>query len=455
ALLTLRLAPLGARLGERMATRGRGVIPLLALAQVERSPGRYSRIILLLVLAVGMGLFALSFSASLQQNTYDRVAYQVGADLRLTQYAAEVNGYGNTLDSEFARLPGVTNVTPVYRTQAATAPDQGGVPVRVLAVDPTTFAPVVNSTSWRSDYASQSLTSLMQGMIAHQDPAKTAGSTSAPIWALVSQTFASQYQLSVGQRFSLQVPEASLTNESFLVGAIVQEFPTLYPQEDPSGFIVVSLTDYTNSVSVAAPQLPNPVGPNEFWLRTNENAAQEASLISTVQSRPDLNVTSVESLRSDLATEQANPINAGLQGLLLLGAIMAAALAIIGSAAQTLLGATQRAIQFAVLRTLGLTGSELARILLGEQLVVYLLGLLGGTLLGALLTTATLPYLQFSDPTLDPAKLGIPPYTLDTNWGEIGLFYLALVIACGLALTLAARVAVRRGLGQALRIGED
>ncbi|GEM_PF-761343 len=455
ALLTLRLVPMGAQFGERLASRGRGITALLSLAQVERSPGRYSRIILLLVLAVGLGLFAFSFSASLRQNTYDRVAYQVGADIRLTQHGAEVNGYGNTVSAELARMPGVLNVTPVYRLQASTSLDQGGAPLPMLAIDPATFASVVGPVSWRSDYASQSLDSLMSEMQAHKANPVAAGTPPAPIWTIVSQSFASQFQLSVGQKFSIQAPDANQGNVSMVVGAIVQEFPTLYPQEFPSGFIVISMTDYYNSVTVANPGLPNTVGPNEFWLRTNGNTAQEAALLNTLQNRPDLDVESADSLHSDLAAALQNPVNVGLQGLLLLGAIMAAALAIIGSAAQTLLGATQRATQFAVLRTLGLSNQELARILFGEQLVVYLFGLVGGTLLGAVLTTATLPYLQFSDPTLDPAKLGIPPYTLVTNWGELGLFYLALIVACGIALIVAARAAVRQGLGQALRIGED
>ena len=63
--MVLRLFPVGAAFGARLAARARGATALLSLAQVERSPGRYSRLTLLLVLAVGLGLFALSFDSSL------------------------------------------------------------------------------------------------------------------------------------------------------------------------------------------------------------------------------------------------------------------------------------------------------------------------------------------------------------------------------------------------------
>jgi len=108
-----------------------------------------------------------------------------------------------------------------------------------------------------------------------------------------------------------------------------------------------------------------------------------------------------------------------------------------------------------VLRTLGVAGSELTRLLLGEQLVVYLFGLLAGTVLGVLLTTATLPFLQFSDQTVNPAQLGVPAYVLVFNWQGAAIFYLALLVAFAVALVIAARYAVTIGLGKALRLGED
>ena len=77
-LLLLRVIPLAASLGARLASRGRGITWMLVFAQIERTPGRYSRMTLLLVLSVGLGLFALTFDASLAQNVHDRTAYAAG-----------------------------------------------------------------------------------------------------------------------------------------------------------------------------------------------------------------------------------------------------------------------------------------------------------------------------------------------------------------------------------------
>jgi hypothetical protein len=87
--------------------------------------------------------------------------------------------------------------------------------------------------------------------------------------------------------------------------------------------------------------------------------------------------------------------------------------------------------------------------------VIYAFGLIGGTLLGLLLSSATLPFLQFSLTTVDPSTVGVPPYVLAFNWQAVGFFYLALLGAFVIALLIAARYANTIGLGKALRLGED
>jgi putative ABC transport system permease protein len=454
ALVVLRLLPLGARLGARLASRGRGLTPMLAFAQVERSPRRYSRMTLLLVLAVGLGLFALTFDASLQRNAYDQSSYAVGADVSVVENSAEGSGRGTLLAAQMAHLPGVLGVTSVYRTQAATTPDQGANTVDVLGIDPATFAQVAGPVSWRNDYASQPLQTLLAHM-RQNARGLGAGTSHAPLWALVSSTFAAQLHVGMGDQFTLQLSETPFGTTGFVVGAIVDEFPTMYPAHAPGSFVVVAEQDYFQAIMTAAPGGDTSLlGPNEFWLRTTSDPGQHAALLRAL-GNPTLDVRSDVSLSDLLAQARANPVSAGMRGLLLIGAVTAALLAVLGSVVQTLLAARQRATQFAVLRTLGMAGSQLSGLLLGEQVLVYVFGLLGGTVLGMLLVTATLPFLQFSNTTIDPTRLGIPPYLIVFNLPGIGVFYAALLVAFALGLAVAARYATTIGLGNALRLGED
>jgi ABC-type antimicrobial peptide transport system permease subunit len=168
-----------------------------------------------------------------------------------------------------------------------------------------------------------------------------------------------------------------------------------------------------------------------------------------------LGVNSIISYQQSLQKAESNPTNGGMRGLLLIGALTAALLAVLGTLAQAVLAARQRTTQFAIFRTLGMASRQLTGLLLGEQTVVYLFGLFGGTILGLLLTTATFPFLTFSDAAIDPTTVGIPSYVLQANWQFVGIFYAALIVAFALALLIAARYAATIGLGKALRLGED
>jgi putative ABC transport system permease protein len=445
ALLTLRLFPLGSAIGARLAAQGRGATGMLAFSQVSRASSAFGRLTLLLTLSVGVGLFALNYQASLARNIVDRAAYVAGADeLLAVGPGAQPEA---TMNQRLAAMPGVRGVSAAFRGQASSADDPAAI-VEILAVDPTTFA---NVSNWRDDYATQPLDTLMRDMAAHaQGP--NAGDTSHPIWALVDTIFANTYHLRPGDRFQRN-PNDVPGQLHFVVGGIVSQFPTMY-DTFPDGYMIVPINDYTTAVVTPAIGGGIAQQPSEYWLRTT---ADTSALAARTKALGDvaLSVTSITSRRALQTQYQEDPLTAGMTGLLLIGAVTAAALAILGAIAQSALTARQRTQQFAILRTLGMSGGQLVRMLLSEQTIVYFFGLLGGTALGLALSTATLPYLQFSSSISDPDQVGVPSYSFVFNTPSATLFYGALAIAFVFSLLLAARVAATVGLGRTLRLGED
>jgi putative ABC transport system permease protein len=458
SLLLLRLFPLAANAGLRLSLRGRGAARMLAFAQLARGSASAPRLALLLSLAVGLGFFALTFDGSLARNVADLATYQTGADLRLAQHRPEGNGFGAALQARLARLSGVEGVTPAYRSTVSTTPTEGIVDVSLLAVDPATWPQVAGTVAWRGDYADASLVALMAGLRAHQQRPHGAspgsqfivGNSDHPIWALVSPNLAHDLSLRVGERFELSLTDAETGPTYLVVGAIVREFPTVYPTEVVGGFAVIPLGDYE---AIAA---PGNDGPNEFWLKTTNDPTPRAALIRALQDMStDLDIDHTVDRRAIEATIAGNPVQSGMRGLLTLGAALGAAMAVLGGLVQATLSARQRSVQFAVLRALGTSKRQLTNLLLGEQVVTYAFGLLAGSLVGLALASATLPFLQFSDTAADSAMLGIPPYTLAFDPAATGLFYAALLAAFLVALFILTRYAATVGLGRALRLGED
>nr|WP_206324561.1 MULTISPECIES: FtsX-like permease family protein [unclassified Streptomyces] len=111
-VLTLRLLPPAAKLAERRAAGGRGLSAALAGWQFSRRPLRGAGPVLLLVLAVAMGMLAIGQSRSWERSQHDQADFRAGTAVRVLGV-----GPGDPdRTARLARVPGVREVAPVYRT---------------------------------------------------------------------------------------------------------------------------------------------------------------------------------------------------------------------------------------------------------------------------------------------------------------------------------------------------
>ncbi len=153
-ILALRVLPLLASVMESWVSRGRALVASLGSRQLARRPLRYTRTALLLMLALSLGVFALSYSATWSSSQQDQAAYQAGADLRAT--VAHKAGTALMLPSDYATVPGVQAAMPVERIADGVALTKGSVDL--LALDAGTASSIVH---FRADGSTKSLDELM------------------------------------------------------------------------------------------------------------------------------------------------------------------------------------------------------------------------------------------------------------------------------------------------------
>ncbi|MFD7618333.1 FtsX-like permease family protein, partial [Streptomyces sp. NPDC059802] len=127
-VLTLRLLPPAARLAERGAAGGRGLIAALSGWQFSRRPLRNAGPVLLLVLAVAMGMLAVGQRASWDRSQGDQADFRAGASVRVLTGADD----DPAKSGRYARLPGVRDAAPAFR---ATTELSGDRTAAVLALD--------------------------------------------------------------------------------------------------------------------------------------------------------------------------------------------------------------------------------------------------------------------------------------------------------------------------------
>ncbi|HYK30706.1 MAG TPA: FtsX-like permease family protein [Streptosporangiaceae bacterium] len=133
ALLTLRALPLAARLGDKLASRGRGLIVPVAAWQLSRRALREAGPTLLVVLAIAAAVMAVAQRDSWQRSVQAQAAFSVGADMRVTMPPAAPLPAGQVTD--ITDSPGVRTSTPAVRSQFS-LPD--GTLATLLALDART-----------------------------------------------------------------------------------------------------------------------------------------------------------------------------------------------------------------------------------------------------------------------------------------------------------------------------
>ncbi|MCB5165401.1 ABC transporter permease [Streptomyces bambusae] len=127
-VVTLRLLPPAARLAERRAAGGRGLVTALAGWQFSRRPLRGAGPVLLLVLAVSMGMLAIGQGASWDRSQRDQADFRTGASVRVLD--ARPGGLGRA--GEYAAAPGVRAVAPAHRASVGLPGSRTGT---VVALD--------------------------------------------------------------------------------------------------------------------------------------------------------------------------------------------------------------------------------------------------------------------------------------------------------------------------------
>ena len=159
-VLALRILPLLAEGVERFVSRGRDLVASLGSRQLARRPLRYTRSALLLMLAMSMGVFALSYAATWSSSQRDQAEYQSGAEVRVLPGSSSGGLPAWALPRAYAGLSGVERVSPLERiTDGVLLAASGSTDL--LALDADTAAGIV---LLRSDESAAPLDKLMRAL---------------------------------------------------------------------------------------------------------------------------------------------------------------------------------------------------------------------------------------------------------------------------------------------------
>ena len=162
-IVFLRLFPLLLRAVAAAIGRTRSVAVLFGMRSLVRNPTHYTRLILLLMFATGVGMFGASFNETLDRSYRDRAAYAVGADVRASDLRA-LTGLGERAFREAVAAVPAEVVSPATRIGGEIGYRGSSVDLEFLGVEPETFRQV---GFFRSDFSPQSLEQIADTLAAN------------------------------------------------------------------------------------------------------------------------------------------------------------------------------------------------------------------------------------------------------------------------------------------------
>jgi ABC-type antimicrobial peptide transport system permease subunit len=157
-IVFLRLFPLVLRVLAWVVARFQGASILIGMWQLVRNPVHYSRLVLLLMLATAVGMFAASFGATLKTSYKDRAYYESGSQLRLTNVRTLPNPGPIGVADATTQLTGADAGTAVYRFSGSQGLLTSRQTLDIAGVDSDNFGDVA---FFRGDFAGKSLPDLM------------------------------------------------------------------------------------------------------------------------------------------------------------------------------------------------------------------------------------------------------------------------------------------------------
>ena len=253
---------------------------------------------------------------------------------------------------------------------------------------------------------------------------------------LASDAFLSTTNTAVGETVPLALSVG--TQPARIVGSF-HRFPTLDP-ETPA--VVADLPAYLAS-SFATAQVV--LQPSEWWLET----PNDRSVAERLRAAPFRSIAVVSRTESERALLD-DPVALGVIGALALGFAVAAIFAAAGFAANAASEARSRMVEFAVLRSLGLRRGQLTGLVGLETALVVVASLVGGGVLGLVVSWLVLPFVGLGTSGAAP----IPPVRLVVPWTTLLVVELVLLAALVVIAIVQVEVIRRLRLAPVLRAGE-
>ena len=232
-----------------------------------------------------------------------------------------------------------------------------------------------------------------------------------------------------------------------VISDVIEFFPTL--ETFRRSYLVADLDSVSAYANLEA--TGGELRPNEVWMTTNGSESERARLMSLLDDGEPFPTREIHDRVQALADSTVDPlVEAGWRALLFVAFAAVLVLSGLGFLVHAYVSFKSREIQFALMRTVGFSMSQLSTLVLLEQVLVIGAGLALGTWMGGRLGATMMPFLGHDD----SGTRVLPPFVVDVNWGTLAITYVAMGLLFAVIIAGVIILVRRISLQRILRLGE-
>ena len=410
-LTAIRLVPLPLRLLGRIAARGRGFVPLLALRRAVHG-GTTAAVLIVLLAAAAIGAFSSAALVHLDRAGQASAWHDVGAPFLVT---AQIGSLPAKLNP--ATLPGVRSSAALFKTQIPVG--LRNLRIQFVAVDAAKYDLIVRGSPADPGFPPEMLTSAV--------------GSAGVVPLLISPSLAERSDgVKVGQQFEVVIEGYHYQVRPIAIRATFPTLPT-------DATYAIASREQLKSVHPQAP-----LAPTSLLIDAPDDGG--AAIAAAVQAVTP--AATVAGRAEEARSFTDSPVTAAIVAGIAISAVVAGAYAAIAVAAALALAGAARAVEVAHLRMLGLSRREALGLAIVEHGPTVLLAFVAGIALGLGLFVLLEPGLGLD--ALVGSRVEVP---LTADPRQLAIIFAGVLVIAAVGIGLAAWMQRRGAPVAALRRG--